>query len=227
MATGHKRLSFRAKRTARQLRRSRNVNVQRTHLHELRHAISRKHGFRGPKKAPKPGAAGRYQRLSGNARHLIRRLLHSRDWSVQKQTVNELAREVDRGAQRAEAREARRARREERLERARQRGRQFRGWAQRRQEPALVRAERRHAERKAGTRKPALSDRARARVRSWRQRGTRPDPLRQPARTRPSRPVSAARPTPARNVMLRRPVRLRPARTSRTAPSRGRGGRAA
>jgi hypothetical protein len=118
MARGYKRLSFRARHLLRQLGKAKNVTLQRLNLHELRHAISRKHGFKGPKKAPNPGKAGLYQRLSGKARHLVRRLRHSRTWQVQKQSVTELEREVERGAQIAQAREARRQRREDRIDRA-------------------------------------------------------------------------------------------------------------
>jgi hypothetical protein len=232
MRTGYHRLSFRARHVLRQLGNARNIALQRLHLHELRHAISRKHGFRGPKHKPDLGAPGLYHRLSGRARHLIRRLRRSQQWSVQKQTVTELEREVGRGARAAEAREARRQRMAERAERmakrTRERGRQFRQWAQRKQELALVRAERRQRGREAGTRRPPLSARARqrgrdalrgtrARVRSWR-------PRRAPQRSPQPRvaPVRTARAPAARTPGLR-PVRARtasPGRTSRPAPVR-------
>ena len=228
MARGYKRLSFRARHLLRQLGKAKNITLQRLNLHELRHAISRKHGFKGPKKTPGLGTPGLYQRLSRRARHLMRRLRHSRTWQVQKQTVNELEREVERGARIAQARETRRERREERIDRAaeragrmakraQERGRQFRKWAQRKQEPALARAERRQAKR--GPRKPG---RIRSRVQSWQRTRQRRPRTRQlngsrwaRVRGRGSRPPKTLRPQPAqvRNLTPRTPRAPRPPRT--------------
>ena len=176
MARGYKRLSFRARHLLRQLSKAKNITLQRLNLHELRHAISRKHGFKGPKKAPGLGTPGLYQRLSGKARHLMRRLRHSRTWQVQKQSVTELEREVERGARVAQAKENRREAREERIDRMIERakraagrgrkagaaasrgvraaGRKFRTWAREKQRPGMekviTRAGRKSRQRYAG-----------------------------------------------------------------------------
>lgn len=208
MARGYHRLSFRARHLARQLGKAKNITLQRLHLHELRHAISRKHGFRGPKGKPKLGQPGMYQRLSRKARQLLSRLRRSRSWQVQKQTVNELEREVERGERIAVARAARRQRRAEQAQRAareaKERGSQFRKWAQRKQEPALVRAERRQAEREAGTRKPPAGTRMRRKGSETARR------LRSRARLSRRHPAPQARPQRAPQ-----PARIRPAVASR------------
>ena len=235
MARGYKRLSFRARHLLRQLGKAKNVTLQRLNLHELRHAISRKHGFKGPKKTPGLGTPGLYQRLSGKARHLMRRLRHSRTWQVQKQTVNELEREIERGARIAQAREARRTRRAERAERtakrAVQRGRQFRAWAQRKQEPALARAERRQAGRKNPAPRGTLRQRfgpgrARGIWQQWRYERTTPrdhawersrynaqSPRYRPLPERRRNAGRGPRPVPARRRTPRAPRAPRPART--------------
>ena len=97
MAKGYHRLSFRARHLIRQLRRTRSAVLQRLHLHELRHAISRKHGFRGPKKTPDLGPAGHFRPLTRRARQLLTRLRKARAWSVQKNIVNVLEKEIERG----------------------------------------------------------------------------------------------------------------------------------
>jgi hypothetical protein len=166
MAKGYHRLSFRARHILRQLGKAKNITLQKLHLHELRHAISRRHGFRGPKKAPQPGTPGLYQRPSRKLRHLIRRLRHSRTWAVQKRTVTEMESEVGRAEAIARAKEARRARAEQRridreARRAAGRPGKAREWVQRKHEPLLTRAERRQADRKRnGYRGPFRSARA-------------------------------------------------------------------
>lgn len=230
MAHGYRRLSFRARHIVRQLRKARNVALQRMHLHELRHAIARKHGFRGPKKAPDPGTPGMYQRLSRRGRHLLRRLRGSREWAVQKRTVAELGHEVERGARIAERREQRQARAQLRAERRAQRaanaaararaaGARLRQRIAQAQERPLARAERRQRERQAGTRKPPLSTRGRRKVRdAGRRLRARIRPRRapqaprqiRPAPVRAARPAVTARPRPARRLRpVRRPMRAR------------------
>lgn len=214
MARGYHRLSFRARHLARQLGKAKNITLQRLHLHELRHAISRKHGFRGPKGKPELGRPGMYQRLSRKARQLLRRLRHSRSWQVQKQTVNELEREVEHGERIAVARAGRQERRAERAAKAaravKERGTQFRTWAQRTQEPALQRAERHQAEREAGKRRPPLGARVRRKGRETARN------LRD--RVRPSRSGRSPQARPQRSPQPARASSPRPLRTSAPAP---------
>ena len=215
MAKGYHRLSFRARHVLRQFGKAKNITLQRLHLHELRHAISRKHGFRGPKGKPKLGQPGLYQRLSRKGRQLVARLRHSRSWQVQKQTVNELEREVARGERVALARTRRAERRSQRAERMaarmKDRGRKFRKSVQRAHEPHLARAERKQAARATGTRKPSLRTRAtrnlRGQVKSLRRAPqARPQRFPQPARATTPRTPRPLRPAA-------RPPRPRVART--------------
>jgi hypothetical protein len=223
MATGYHRLSRKARHLIRQLRRTKNAALQRLHLHELRHAISRRHGFGGPGKMPDLGKAGRFRPLTRRAKQLLTRLRRSRVWSIQKQLVNELVREIEKGRylreRVARSRPARAARR------ARQKGREFRRGVQRAQERHLARAERRQGERERGTRKPPLAARARRkgrevlggtrdRIRSWRSR-----------RAGQARPQRSPRPAPPRPVRVPRPSPVRPRarfRAARPAPVRAR-----
>jgi hypothetical protein len=230
MGFGPKRLSLRARRITRHLARTKNIALQRMHLHELHHAIARKHGVRGPKKAPDPGTPGMYQRLSRRARHLLRRLRGPQEWAPRRRTITELGHEVERGARIAAARDARRARAEARREARAQRrvgqrargeapGQRFRGWVRRIQEPMIKRAERRAAARPAaGTRAPSPRTRQGRYGRNLARRVLPTLQLWAHSRTSsPARPASgrpASRPAPAR--VTRTPRTPRAARAPRT-----------
>jgi hypothetical protein len=223
MARGYHRLSFRARHLARQLGNAKNITLQRLHLHELRHAVSRKHGFRGPKGKPKLGQPGLYHRLTRKARDLLRRLRHSRSWQVQKQTITELDREVDRGERLALAKQHRMERLAARVERmadrvARAAARGQDRWD--RVKPRLVRAARkagvstRDILRRAGRVTRGTAGRVRQRAVSWRAGRTRQQHPRRHPRTGPSR-----QPLPPRPVRGGPQVpRSRPLRTPRPAP---------
>jgi hypothetical protein len=227
MATGYHRLNRKARHLIRQLRRTKNAALQRLHLHELRHAISRRHGFRGPKRTPDLGRAGHFRPLTRRAKQLLTRLRKARVWSVQKRIVNELAREIEKGrylrdrvmgaAARARKVPERMVAREKRVrERLARGGRTLRGRVQRAHEPHLARAERRQAEREAGKRKSLLRHRLRQRASGWRQRASgwrrrgRSGPQREPRSPRTFR----TRPAPAQGTRSRltRLARPRPAR---------------
>jgi hypothetical protein len=108
---GYKRLTRKARHVIRHLRRTKHASVQDQMVHELRHEVSRTHGFSGPKKAPDRSGAGMWRPLTRKAKKILSRLRRAKVWSVQKQLVNELAREIEHGRRLAErARErARRA----------------------------------------------------------------------------------------------------------------------
>lgn len=240
---GYKRLTRKARHLIRHLRRTRHASVQDQMIHELRHEVSRTHGFHGPKKAPERSSAGHWRPLTRRAKQMLTRLRKAKVWSVQKQIVNELAREIERGRRMADrARErargaAKRVRagyeRSGRASRAAGRGAR-KAWNTARprvskaQERMLARAERRQGEREAGKRKPALTARARRAVRdrAGRIRGSAGSRLRSLRRTRvpgrkpgpvPSRPVRALpRPAPVRP----RAPRVRAARSPRPARAR-------
>lgn len=178
MAHGYKRLTRKAKHIIRNLKRTKHSSVQKQYLHELRHEVSRTHGFRGPKTAPDLGKPGRWRPPTRKAKQLLTRLRKTKVWSAQKQLVTELARELEKGRRLTDrAREkARRARRRARnaakrarsgYQRTRQTGRRFRERVKNGQEKLLTRAERRQAEReKRGLRKPGPVRQVRDRLRS-------------------------------------------------------------
>src|SRR5260370_29086656 len=94
---GYRRLTRKARHIIRHLRRTKHASVQRQMLHELRHEVSRTHGYRGPREAPDPGEAGRWRPLTRKAKQLLTRLRKAKVWSVHRQVVNELARKIGRG----------------------------------------------------------------------------------------------------------------------------------
>ena len=61
MARGYKRLTRKARHIIRHLKRTKHASVQDQMIHELRHEVSRTHGFRGPKKAPDGSKAGHWR----------------------------------------------------------------------------------------------------------------------------------------------------------------------
>ena len=158
---GYKRLTRKARHLIRHLRRTRHASVQDQMVHELRHEVSRTHGFHGPKKAPDRSPAGRWRPLTHRAKQLLTRLRKAKVWGVQKQLVNELEEEIQRGRRLERAKAAARSA----AARARQAAGRFRGAVRQGQERLLTRAERRQSEREAGKRKPALSTRARRGIR--------------------------------------------------------------
>ena len=237
MARGYKRLTRKARHLIRHLKRTKHASVQDQMIHELKHEVSRTHGFCGPKKGPKPGDAGHWRPLTRKAKHLLSRLRKAKVWSVQKQLVNELAKEIERGrravervrerAQRVQARaKAAAARTRAGAERtgrtARSAARKTRnGWNRARPHAAktgrkfratISRGQERlltRAERRQAQRGPRKPGRIRQSVRSARENARR----RLRARKRPGR-----RPLPARAASrASRPARpARPARTPRT-----------
>lgn len=239
---GYKRLTRKARHLIRHLKRTRHASVQDQMVHELRHEVSRTHGFRGPKKAPDPGKAGRWRPLTRKAKQLLTRLRKAKVWRVQKQLVTELAREIERGRRRIDrARQAAvRGRARVRAgggrvragaQRTRRAGARFRGRVRNGQEKLLTRAERKQAEReKRGPRKPgavrrlrgaaqASARRARRRIRAtWRYRHpgrarrTTPAPLR-PRTARAQAPSVR----PLRPVRAPRAPRVRRSPRARTA----------
>lgn len=207
MATGYKRLTRKARHIIRHLPRIKHASVQDQAVHELRHEVSRTHGFKGPGKAPGRSEAGQWRPLSRKAKHLLTRLRKAKVWGMQKRLVNELAEEIKRGRSIERVRSAARAA----AARANRVGGRFRETANRGQERLLTRAERKQAEReKRGPREvPGLRlSRARAALRRPGRRAPgmpRPAPvLSRPEREGPVRiPVRERRPAP----------RPRPART--------------
>ena len=110
MARGYKRLTRKARHLIRHLKRTKHASVQDQMIHELKHEVSRTHGFRGPKKGPRPGDAGHWRPLTRKGKQILTRLRKAKVWSVQKQLVNELAKELERGRRAADrAREKARA----------------------------------------------------------------------------------------------------------------------
>ena len=206
MARGYKRLTRKARHLIRHLKRTKHASVQDQMIHELKHEVSRTHGFRGPKKGPRPGDAGHWRPLTRKGKQILTRLRKAKVWSVQKQLVNELAKEIERGrravdrarqaALRARARAAAAGRRVRAGAKRTGRGAvRFRKTVNRRQERLLTRAERRQAER--GPRKPG---RVRSRVQSWQRTRQRRPRTRQlnggrwtPVRGRGSRPPKTLR----------------------------------
>jgi hypothetical protein len=245
MATGYKRLTRKARHIIRHLKRTKHASVQDQMIHELRHEVSRTHGFKGPGKAPGAGNAGHWRPLTHKAKQMLTRLRKAKVWSVQKQLVNELAREMERGkrvADRARARTQAAAKRVRAgAARTRQAGSRFRATVNRGQERVLTRAERKQAERE----KPALPSRqpyagpfrSRRAHRRWgRQNARREVPgmfARFAARRGWTRLQSGHRFTPAARAaearsqrrMTARPARRqapRPARPPRPRPARTR-----
>lgn len=97
MARGYKRLTRKARHVIRHLRRTKHASVQDQMIHELKHEVSRTHGFKGPGKAPDHSKAGHWRPLTRKAKQMLTRLRKAKVWSVQKQIVNELAREIEHG----------------------------------------------------------------------------------------------------------------------------------
>jgi hypothetical protein len=95
MASGMKRLSGKARHLIHRLRGEKHVTVQRTMVHELKHEIDRQWGTRRRVPSIDPGAPGRHRPLSGRAKAILTRLRKTRVWSVQKQLVAELTREIE------------------------------------------------------------------------------------------------------------------------------------
>lgn len=236
MAYGYRRLTRKARHLIRHMRHTKHASVQDQQIHELRHEVSRTHGFRGPKKGPKPGEAGHWRPLTRKAKQLLTRLRKAKVWSVQKQLVNELAREIENGRRRVDRVRQSAARGRDHVKaggkrvregakRTRRAGTRFRGHVKNGQEKLLARAERKQAERenrgprkprtRIGTRLRAGTDRARKRVRT--RRRTRPvsrtpAPLRpSPARMQYRAPRTLRAPAPVRvpRVRIRRPARSR------------------
>ena len=187
MFRDNKRVTWRQRRLIRHLSRSRHASVQDAAVHELHRSMRRSHGL-FPPKAPGISSHGTYRPLTRRAKSLLSRLKGARQWSVKKNILGELAREmkngkrlIDRVKEKAQRAAARAERAMERAGRAASRaGRAVTrkdGAVRRRviagQERLLSRAERKQGERLAGKRKPALSTRARRAVRS-RLPGRRP-----------------------------------------------------
>jgi hypothetical protein len=244
MARGYKRLTRKARHVIRHLRRTKHASVQDQMIHELRHEVSRTHGSRGPKKAPDRASAGHWRPLTRKAKQMLTRLRKAKVWSVQKQIVNELARELERGrrvADRARQAAARaRARMQAGVARTRRAGSRFRGTVSRGQERLLARAESKQAGREKPGRQPYAGPfRSRRAHRRWsRQKARRevPGMLARLAQRRGwSRPypgqqgwtrrAQAAEDRAARRnarppLPARTPRPMRPARTPRPARTR-------
>ena len=223
---GYKRLTRKARHLIRHLKRTRHASVQDQMVHELRHEVSRTHGFRGPKKAPDLGKAGRWRPLTRRAKQILTRLRKAKVWQVQKQLVTELSREIERGRRRVDrVREAARRGRT-RLhtgggrvragaKRTRRAGVRFRRSVASGQEKLLTRAERKQDGReKQGPRKPGRARRLRLAVQFPRHRNRRFITRRgHPGRVRSTIPAPL-RPGPAR-VQAPSVRPLRPARPPR------------
>jgi hypothetical protein len=239
MARGYKRLTRKARHIIRHLRRTKHASVQDQMVHELRHEVSRTHGFRGPGKAPDRSKAGNWRPLTRKAKQMLTRLRKAKVWSVQKQIVNELAREMERGRRvadrarqavlraraRAEAAGRRvRAGAERTVRASRTAGRRTRnGWNHAR--PHAARAGRKfratvnrgqerllaRAERQQAGRQKRGPGRIRRSVRSARDNARRRLRSRQQPRRAPSRP----RPRPLQYRAPRTPRAPRPPRTRR------------
>jgi len=219
---GYKRLTRKARHLIRNLKRTKHASVQDQMVHELKHEVSRTHGFRGPKKAPGRTGAGHWRPLTRKAKQLLSRLRKAKVWRVQKQLVLELADEMEHGRRRVDRARQAAARGRARVragggraragaKRTRRAGIRFRGAAAKGQERLLSRAERKQDEReKRGPRQPG---RIRARVRTARA-GVR-SRLSRPQSGRATRTAPApARPGPAR-VQAPSVRPLRPVRTTR------------
>jgi len=247
---GYKRLTRKARHLIRHLKRTKHASVQDQMVHELRHEVSRTHGFRGPKNGPKPGAAGHWRPLTRKAKQMLTRLRKAKVWSVQKQLVNELAREIERGRRVADRvrEKARRARQKTGAAAARARngarraGRTARGAARgtrngwNRTRPHAARAARAfrvtvnrgqerlltRAERRAAQRGPRKPGRIRKSVRSARDGARRR--LRSRRRPVQRRTPPSLRPRPARvqNRTGRVPRPPRTRRAPRPRPARTR-----
>jgi len=172
---GYKRLTRKARHLIRHLKRTNHASVQDQMVHELRHEVSRTHGFRGPRKAPDLGKAGRWRPLTRRAKQILTRLRKAKVWQVQKQLVTELSREIERGRRRVDRvrKAAKRGRARVRtggrrvrggVQRTRRAGTRFRGAVSRGQEKLLTRAERKQAAREKSGR-PARGAAAAGRVR--------------------------------------------------------------
>ena len=229
---GYKRLTRKARHLIRHLRRSKHASVQRVMVAELRHEIDRR-WWRKPRqvKMPDLGRQGHWRPLTWRAKRLLTRLRKAKVWQVQRQLVNELAREIECGRRLAErirrAAERARARAEaiaKRLRAAAVRARRAGGWIRhavsRGQERLLARAERKLAEReKSGRpgrawqfRRAVRENAEHARRRFRARRGYR--------RVRQSLPARASAPRAPRAPRWNRPVRAprapRPPRARRT-----------
>jgi hypothetical protein len=239
---GYKRLTRKARHLIRHLKRTKHATVQDQMVHELRHEVSRTHGFRGPKKAPDLGKAGRWRPLTRKAKQLLTRLRKAKVWQVQKQLVTELSREIERGRRRVDRvrRAAKRghARVRAGAQRTRRAYARFRSAARRGQERLLTRAERKQAEReKRGPRRAAPAratlrwrlspGRARSALKQWRWARTTPrdhawEQSRynaQSPRYRPAGRRRGIRPArPARSSAVPAPARPRPAQAPVTRP---------
>lgn len=155
---GYKRLTRKARHLIHHLRRTKHASVQDQMIHELRHEVSRTHGFRGPKKAPERSGAGHWRPLTRKAKQILTRLRSARVWSVQKQLVTELARELENGRRRVDRVRQSAARGRDHVKagrnrvkagakRTRKAGTRFRGHVKNGQEKLLARAERKQGER--------------------------------------------------------------------------------
>jgi hypothetical protein len=162
-------MSFRLRRLIRHLKRSRHASVQDAALHEIHRGVRRSHGLKPPK-APAISGHGTYRPLTRKAKGLLARLRTARQYSVKKNILGELAREMKNGRRLADRARlmARRA-----ADRAKRAGRAFTrkdGAVRRRVIAAhgrhLARAERRQREREAGTRKMPIGTRAARAVRN-------------------------------------------------------------
>jgi hypothetical protein len=226
----NKRMSFRARRLIRHLRRSGYASVQDVTLHEIRRDVHRRHGLKAPK-TPDVSGHGQRRPLTRRAKRILARLRSARMWNVKKHLIAELAREMKHGQRLADRLRQAAQRVRDRARRARDRARKIRGAVSRAQEGMIARAERRAAERaKRGPRQPG---RVRQRARSLRTRtrtavtGFR-DRMR-PGRSRRPRPANGWHPAP-RTIpaqMTRRPPRSRALRSPRPvrAPRPARAGR--
>lgn len=214
----NKRMSFRARRLIRHLRRSGYASVQDVTLHEIRRDVHRRHGLKAPK-TPDVSGHGQRRPLTRRAKRILSRLRSARMWNVKKHLIAELAREMKHGQRLADRLRQSAQRMRDRAQRARDRARKIRGAVSRAQEGMIARAERRAAERaKRGPRQPG---RVRQRARSLRVRtrtafsGFR-DRMR-PGRSRRPRPANGWRPAP-RTIpaqTARRPPRSRALRSPR------------
>lgn len=226
MANGYKRLSRKARHLIRSLKRTKHASVQRTMVNELQHEIHRHWGSRKKATQYATGNPGHWRPLTHRAKQLLTRLRKAKVWSVQKQIVRELVREMERGRRRA-AQAAKRARGAARATRrgaqAAGRGAQAAGrtvWtpvlfgraAARKARPHVARAGRATGAQARAAARATKSRWARARNARRQKRHPLGPPQRLPRQARPARqrPVRQARPIRrAPRVRARRAPRIR------------------
>lgn len=210
MASGYKRLSRKARHLIHHLKRSKHASVQNTMVHELQHEINRHWGSRRQPRRHNPGNAGQWRPLTRRAKQLLTRLRKTKVWSVQKQLVREIIREIERGKRLAERiRKARPVRTGRRVARASGRAARAAG---RKARPHLERAGRATAARTRTAASAVKSRWARARLARQRRRHPFGPPQRPAGQPRPAR---APRQRPVRQGG---PIRRAPRVRARRAP---------